>query len=77
MLQTIERPLLTGGTEIDYADIPTPDEVIAEVERIEYERNAWTRKRYNSWANFDADSLIFDDEPGYIVPDHQPQEEYL
>jgi hypothetical protein len=76
MLQTIDRPLLTGDTELDYSDVPTFDQVAAEVERVEYERNAWARKRYSAWANFDAD-LIDDDEPGHIVPDHEPMEEFL
>lgn len=58
-----------------YATIPTPDEVAVEVERIEYERNTWARNRYRAWSNYDADSLPDEDEP--IVPDYQPEEEYL
>jgi hypothetical protein len=78
MLQIIERDLLTGDTELDYSEvIPTQDQVAAEAERIEYERNAWARKRYNAWANYDVDTLIDDEEPGHIVPNHEPVEEFL
>jgi len=76
MLQIIQRPLLTGDTEFDYADVPTPEQVEAEAQRIEYERNSWARKRYAAFANYDVDALTFD-EPGYIVPDHEPVEEFL
>lgn len=76
MLQIIQRPLLAGGFEYDYADVPTPEQVEAEVQRIEYDRNTWARKRYAAFANYDVDALTFD-EPGYIVPDHEPVEEFL
>lgn len=76
MLEIINRPLLTGDTELDYADVPSSEQVEAEVQRIEYERNTWARKRYAAFANYDVDALI-DDVPGYIVPDHEPVEEFL
>jgi hypothetical protein len=77
MLQIIQRPLLTGGLETEYLEVPSPEKVAAEVERIEFERNSWARKRYAAFANYDVDTLTFDDEPGHIVPDHEPVEEYL
>jgi len=77
MLQIIQRPLLTGGLETEYLEVPSPEDVAAEVERIEFERNAWVRRRYAAFANYDVDTLTFDDEPGHIVPDHAPVEEYL
>ena len=77
MLQIIQRPLLTGGFETEYLEVPSPEEIAAEVERIEFERNEWARKRYSAFANYDVDTLTFDDEPGYVATDHEPVEEFL
>jgi hypothetical protein len=77
MLQIIQRNLPAGGFETEYLGSPTPEEVAAEVERIEFERNAWVRRRYAAFANYDVDTLTFDDEPGYVATEHEPVEEFL